>query len=183
MNIDAKVYGLDNLQKYIEYVKKLVSMKTDLNFQKFIQEKVLQTAIFVTDNLLTKKITNDEYKEEYRNNHKIREEINGFVLYNDTTIPLSDLEISEKTALNYPNGFSVALAFEYGTGIVGQNSPVIGAWDYNVNDWNWAWTYSKNGQFYSTYGYEGMEIYRNIAIKCKSEMSNWVNEYFEKEVK
>ena len=44
--------------------------------------------------------------------------------------------ISTKHLEDYPNGFSIALAFEYGVGIVGQTNPVPNAWEYNLKDYN-----------------------------------------------
>lgn len=177
------VTNLDKLQKHLSFIEKMLKMKTDTNFQHFIQNKVLELARKVTDERLIGGTTDDEYIEEYKSRHKIREEVDGFVLYNDTIIPTSMLPVSENTAVNYPDGFNIALAFEYGIGIVGQNSPKLNAWEYNVNQWNFAWHYQKYGETFSTYGYEGFEIYRHIADEVKSNLNDWVEEYYKKEVK
>lgn len=182
LKIDINVQGLSKLQKHIEFVEKIMKMKTDKSFQKFIQDKVLETVKKVSNERLVGGTTDDEYIEEYKSRHKIREVENGFVLYNDTVLPTSMLPISPNTAMNYPNGFSIALAFEYGIGIIGENDAKVGAWNYNVNDWNFAWHYTKNGTTYSTYGYSGFEIYRYTAIEIENKLKDWVNEYYEKEV-
>lgn len=179
-NVDIDIKGLEKLEHHIEFVNAMLGMKTNGTFQKFIQEKVLRTAKEVTNRLLVGGTTDDEYIEEYKINHKIREFDGGFILYNDTTIPTSMLPVSEKTAENYPNGFCVALAFEYGIGIVGENDAKVGAWNYNVNNWNFAWYYKKNDVLYSTYGYSGLEIYRNIAIEVEKNMASWVKEFINK---
>ena len=36
------IKNLDKLQKHIDFVNKMLKMKTDKTFQKFMQEKVLQ---------------------------------------------------------------------------------------------------------------------------------------------
>lgn len=177
LKIETKVEGLDKLKKYIEYIKKFSTMKTDVKFQKYIQRKFLETVAKVSNERLVGGTTDDEYIAEYKSRHKIKETSNGFILYNDTVLPTELLPVSEQTAMNYPNGFSIALAFEYGVGIVGENSGIVGAWDYNVNNWNFAWRYVKDGISYSTYGYSGFEIYRFTAEEIKKNLESWVWEY------
>ena len=177
LKISTNVDGLNKLKEYIEYLHKMNSMQNDKNFQKYIQRKCLETVMKVTDERLIGGTTDDEYIEEYKRNHKIRETSDGFILYNDTTIPQSLLPVTEKTAENYPNGFSIAMAFEYGIGIVGENDAKVGAWDYNVNNWNFAWRYKKDGVLYSTYGYSGFEIYRYTAEEIEKQLPKWVLNY------
>lgn len=183
VNIDVK--GIEKLENTIDYVNKLLQMKTDKDFQKYIQERVLETAVEVSYNRLAQiQTTNDEWKEEYIKNHKIRETADGFELYNNFTIPANMLSISEsksyrKNEMTYDEGFNVALAFEYGVGIVGQQHPKKGAWEYNVNNHESAWWYSVYGNSYQTEGYEGAEVYRNIAIEVEKKLKNWVKIYFE----
>ena len=138
LKITPKVDGLDKLKEYIEYVHKMNTMTYDKDLQKYIQNKCLKTVREITNQRLVGGTTDDEWIEEYKGNHKIRETNDGFILYNDTTIPQTLLPVTEKTAENYPNGFSIAMAFEYGIGIVGENDAKVGAWDYNVNNWNFA---------------------------------------------
>lgn len=177
LKIEFNVEGLKELDKYIEYVNKLASMKKDSDFQKFIQNKILSLAQKVTDQRLTGGTTNDEYIQLYKSSHHIQEEENGFILYNDATI---DANVEENT--NYPGGqFSIALAFEYGVGITGEGTyqeDVFTAWDYNVNDYNFGWYFLKNGEVNHTFGYMGFEIYRNIAIEAEKNLKKWVNEYY-----
>lgn len=184
LNIKIDTHGLEELQKHIKFVEQMAKMKTDKKFQKFMQDKVLETVRKVTNERLVGGTTDDEYIEEYKSRHKIRElkNGNGFILYNDTVLPTSMLPVSPNTAMNYPNGFSIALAFEYGIGIVGENDAKVGAWDYNVNDWNFAWHYTKYNTTYSTYGYSGFEIYRFTAIEVENKLKDWVKEYYDREV-
>lgn len=183
VNIEVDKSSRDNLKNHIQYIKRLLTMKTDKSFQKFIQNKVLETAKLISLRLIMSDVTNPEYVEEYIERHQIREEVgdgsSGFVLYNDLTIPA--ILSSNKGNSNYEEGFSIALAFEYGVGIVGENNPVKGAWDYNIHEYEKGWYYkSYTGQVLFTMGYKGMEIYRHIANECTSRMKEWVNEYFSK---
>lgn len=171
-----------HLDEINNYVQNLLKMIDDTKFQKFIQDKSLEVVRRLSDELLIGGTTDDEYIEEYKSRHQIQEIDNGFVLYNDTVLPTSMLPVSESTAQNYPNGFSIALAFEYGVGIVGENSPKLNAWEYNVNNWNFAWHYKKYDELYSTYGYEGFQIYTLTAQEIENQLPNWVNEYMAKEV-
>lgn len=176
-NVKIDVDGLEEFKKYIEYVKSMNDMKIDKNFQKFIQNKCLEVVKKQSDLRINSNTTDAEYIDEYKSRHKIRETNDGFILYNDTILPTELLPVSQRNANNYPNGFSIALAFEYGIGIVGQNSAKEGAWEYNVNNWNFAWQYEKYGEKYSTYGYEGFEVYRFTAEEISKSLKDWVMEY------
>lgn len=176
INVDVK--GIDELKKQINYVNKLLQMKIDKDFQKFIQERVLETVKEVAaQRLVLSETTNYEWIEEYQNHHKIREINGGFELYNDFTLPKSMLSVSDDS-FGYSDGFSIALAFEYGVGIIGQEHPKEGAWEYNINNHEHSWYFTKYGQKYKTKGYEGAEIYRFTAIEIKKRLKSWINEYF-----
>ena len=187
LKVNCEIKGLKELENKIEYVKRLMQMKVDKSFQKFIQEKVMQTLNKVMDEKLTNETTNSEYIEEYKLRNKIREEEDGFVLYNDLVIPavLSTRNTNNQNredgiVRNYSNGFSIALAFEYGVGIVGQENPVEGAWEYNLNNYENGWYYKDvNGNVIVTQGYKGMQIYRYTKIEVENNMPKWVKEYFD----
>lgn len=187
LKVNCEIRGLKELENKIEYVKRLMQMKVDKSFQKFIQEKVMQTLNKVMDEKLTNETTNSEYIEEYKLRNKIREEEDGFVLYNDLVIPavLSTRNTNNQNredgiVRNYSNGFSIALAFEYGVGIVGQENPVEGAWEYNLNNYENGWYYKDvNGNVIVTQGYKGMQIYRYTKIEVEKNMPKWVKEYFD----
>lgn len=190
LKIKANVQGLKELQSHIDFVNKMLKMKSDKNFQKFIQNKVLETVKKVAEERINN-TTNDEYKEEYILRNQIREESDGFVLFNNFTIPavLSTKNTKNQDrdlgyVRNYDNGFNLALAFEYGVGIIGQNNPVNGAWDYNINNYDEnGWYYkTPSGVIIQTQGYQGAEVYRYTAIEVKESLNDWVTEYYEKEV-
>ena len=191
LNVKTNVQGLKEFENHIDFVEKMLRMKTDTNFQKFIQEKVLENVNRVARERIAN-TTNDEYIEEYILRNSIREESDGFVLYNNFTIPAilttrntRNQDRSMGMVRNYDNGFNLALAFEYGVGIIGQSNPVIGAWDYNINNYGEEGWYYKtpSGESIRTQGYQGAEVYRFTAIEVKSKLKDWVNEYYRKEVK
>lgn len=180
LNIKIDTQGLEELQKYIKFVEQMAKMKTDKKFQKFIQQKVLETVNKITNERLVGGTTNDSAISLYKESNKIREYEEGFILYNDASITANAKDTS-----SYPNGeFSVALAFEYGVGIIGQNTPNNeGAWAYNVNNYNFGWWFqNEEGEYQPTAGYMGFEIYRYTAIECQNKLKDWVKEYYDREV-
>lgn len=180
-SVNTDVTNLEALKNQLDFVEKMLKMKTDSAFQDFIKDKVLKLADKVTNERLIGGTTNDDAIAEYKKNHKIRDYEEGFILYNNTTIPANATDIS-----GYENGFAVALAFEYGVGIVGQeNTNNEHAWAYDVNNHGlsgWVFVY-EDGSWERTRGYAGFEIYRHIAEEIKQNLTNWVKEYYKKEVK
>lgn len=181
LKVTTNISGLKDLQKHINEVEKLLSLKNDSNYKRFLQEKVMQTLNEVMSERLAG-TTNSEYIEEYKRRNQFRDYENGFILYNDFTIPAVLSPKSTKTR-NYSKGFSIALAFEYGVGIVGQENPKSGAWQYNINQYEKGWYYkSSSGEILWTRGYEGLEIYRYTKDKVEKNINSWVREFLRKEV-
>lgn len=165
LDVKLQVSGLKELQRKIDYIKKISTIRTDSKFQKFIQDKFLETVNKISrENLFSGELT-----EEYISNNKIRTFSEGFVLYNDTVV--------ETDTEGYGGVFSIALAFEYGTGLVGQENPKVGAWEYNVNQHENGWYYFKDGTFNFTRGMQGFEIYRLTQEEIKKQLPKWVDEY------
>lgn len=181
LTVSTTINGLNNLQKEIDKVQKLMSLQNDSDYKSFLQGKIMQTLNEVMSERLSG-TTNSEYIEEYKRRNQFRDIENGFVLYNDFTIPAVLSTKSTKTR-NYSKGFSIALAFEYGVGIVGAENPKQGAWDYNINQYEKGWYYkTASGEILWTRGYEGLEIYRYTKDRIEKNMSSWVNEYQKKGV-
>lgn len=198
LNISTNIQGLSKLQKQIDFVEKMLNMKTDSKFQKYMQSKCLEAVNKISqERIYLHNTTNTEMRSEYLKNNKIRELEDGFIIYNDTYVTVDNP--------SYEGGiFSIALAFEYGVGIIGEQNPVIGAWQYDVNgnlvfdengDYIRGWWISKtkngsnpyvkeskNGNAVVTQGYQGMEIYRYSAEYIKKNLQKWVEEYYRKEV-
>lgn len=176
LNVNTKVNSLEKLQSYISYVKKFAKMKTNVNFQKYIQDKCLNVVKRMSETLLSNSNYNtgmDELFSAYIENNKIEPESNGFIIHNNLSVA-TDTD-------GYDGTFSVALAFEYGTGIVGQDHPKANAWEYNIKNHVNGWVYYKADRFYFTRGFEGFEIYRLSAEEIKRQLKDWIIEYKENE--
>lgn len=180
INAKADISGLDKLQKQLNFVESIKS-NDNRSLNEYLGNKSLEVLNKVISMRLNSGTTNDEYIEEYKKNNILSISDDGFTLYNHTMADLSELK--PETRAKYPQGFSIAMAFEYGVGIVGENAPVEGAWEYNINNYNFAWKYKKDGVVYSTYGYQGMEIYRYAKEEIIKQLPKWVKEYYERGVK
>ena len=177
LDISVKVNSIKKLDKHINYVEKLAKMKTDIRFQKYIQDRALETVNRITEQRLVGGTTNDAEIELYRDSNQIRETSDGFILFNDASIPAN-----AKDPSTYPDEqFPIALAFEYGVGIIGSNTANPNAWEYNVNNYNFGWYYQdEDGKYKITGGYQGFEIYRYTAEEIKAMLPKWVNDYFKR---
>lgn len=165
LNVKTEVYGLDKLKKQIEFISKMATLKTNKNFQQYLQKKFLETV----NKISIRDLPEGELKGEYISHNQIRELDDGFVIYNDTFI--------ETDTDGYGGKFSIALAFEYGTGLVGQENPKVGAWQYNVNQHEKGWIYFKDGTFHFTRGMRGYEIYRFSRDEIENNLKTWVLNY------
>ena len=123
---------------------------------------------------------------EYAKNHRKKIEKKTITLSNRTMADLSDL--SPETLANYPNGFSIAKAVEYGTGIIGSTSEASSIapsdWKYDVNGHGEkGWFYKKNGNIYWSKGFEGRLIFYKTALDIKENVNNWVAYYLKRKMK
>ena len=183
LKVTPNIDSLKKFQEYIDYVKKFSTLSYDREFQKYIQNKFLETV----NKISLERLSGGTMSQEYISNNKIRELDDGFVLYNDTTVD-TDSE-------GYDGTFCIALAFEYGTGIIGQNNPREGAWQYNVKGHTDGWWYpsnwddpnpikwvDKDGNIRAfTRGMQGYEIYRYTQEEIKKQLTNWIKEYKKKD--
>ena len=189
LKVDCEVKGLKELENKIQYIKKLTQMKTNKSFQKFIQDKVMEALVYVMEQRLgTWFTTNDESIDLYRSSNHIKELDDGFILYNDAKVP-AEVNGVQNNLSNYPNGeFSIAMAFEYGVGIIGMSTGNPNAWEYNVNDYNFGWVLPNSvAEMYGLpkgrefAGYQGFEIFRYTIERVKQYLPKWVEEYFRQE--
>jgi hypothetical protein len=174
------IKNLDGLKKAIDIISLLQNYKNDEKFQKFIQNKCLEV---VSQKMKQLMIYSGALVDEYINNNKIEPYNEGFIIYNDTFV--------ETDAEGYGGKFSIALAFEYGTGIVGQQNPRVNAWSYNVKGRQSGWWYptddsdpnphkwrDKDGNLHAwTRGLMGMEIYRYSSEEINKQLQGWIYEY------
>lgn len=177
LKVDVEIKNFDYLNSLIDTTKKIKQMQGISNeFKNFMKNKVEITLQQVMSERLGMygSTDNDDSLALYKRSNHFQDTDNGFILINDATID-TDLP-------NYNGKFSIALAFEYGTGIVGETNPVEGAWNYNVNNHNNYWHYYKDGKLIATMGYRGMEIYRYTKKRVEQNMKQWLKEYMERGV-
>ena len=198
VSVSTNVDGFDKLQKHLDLVYKIVKIgKDNTKFIKFIMQKAYDTLYETMDERLKGGTTNDADITLYRNSNKFEMIENGFILYNDASIDANEYNRIPFDTSGYPNGrFSIALAFEFGTGMVGTltNVEFFKAWTYNDlkhskseshQRFKTNWYLPKDAQTNHTTaqgGYTGFEVYRYTADKCNKRVVNWINEFLEKEV-
>lgn len=173
-----EVKGIDECLETLEDLKKMFK---NYEFMEYIAQKSKETL----DRITAQNITfNNKDTGGYANNHEIEVYQEEIILFNNTKADLSHL--SEKTRANYPDGFSIAKAVEYGTGIVGRDS--IGSsqatdWAYDVNNHGEkGWFYEKNGKIYWTKGMEGKLIYYKTKQEIEKNIATWIGEYIDKNI-
>ena len=116
LNYKLKINNLDKLKNQIEYIRKYSTLKGNKDFEEYIKRKFKETV----NRISMEELPSGEMKDKYIANNKIRPVDGGFELYNDTFV--------ETETEGYNGEFSIALAFEYGTGIIGERNPVDDAW-------------------------------------------------------
>lgn len=189
LNVIVDVDGLEQLEKHIEKVERMAKMQVDSGFQAYIKQKAWNTLQEVMGERLKGGTTNDDAISTYIASNHLEDIEGGFKIYNDAKIPAEVFGV-QNTIENYPNGeFNLALAFEYGVGIVGQNtdydSKFFSPWEYNIQNYYFGWYLPKSVTGESgvqTGGYMGFEIYRYTADRITKNLDKWINEYFRKEV-
>lgn len=172
---EIEIEGIDECLATLESLEKMIR---NYEFMEYIAQKSKETL----DRITAQNISG--YKEDtgsYASNHQIEVNQDEIVLFNNTKADLSHL--SEKTRVNYPDGFSIAKAVEYGTGIVGQesdaSSKAIG-WTYDVNNHGYkGWFYEKNGKIYWTKGMAGKLIYYKTKLEIEKNVEKWILEYID----
>lgn len=152
-------------------------------FKNFILKKCRQEL----DDIIKSKLTDVEYEiaKTYPSANKTRVGDDYIELYNDSMVDISDL--SDKVAMNYVDGLSMAKLVEYGTGIVGQQSEAskyAEDWAYDVNNHGYkGWFYEKDGIIYWSRGMEGKLIYHTLELRIQDKINDWVEEYIEKKTR
>lgn len=184
IKVECNVSNLKLLQNEIKKIDKIIELNKSKDFNSFLKDKVWQTLQSVMNKRLTGGTTNDNEINLYRRSNYIEDITDGFILYNNARIPADKYNILPFDTSGYENGeFSIALAFEYGTGIYGNASLKVikrtknrdgESWDLPKN------VYGKSSILFS--GYKGFEIYRNVEIEVNKNIKSWYDEYLSKEV-
>ena len=177
------LYDKSVLYKELNDIGKMFNSK---KFKEFIGNKCLK----VLDTLMQSKLGTfnehsvfDEKVEEYKKNCKYKIDEDYIIIYNETILTQDEMTwVSEKTKKNYPNGISIAHIIEYGTGLLGDNTPEDN-WLVNVNNYANSWSYKDpEEKIRHTQGIEGRYIFNQMMEEVEKNFSNWVDEYIEKEM-
>ena len=199
LDVNVDIDSLSKLNNYYETIKNYATLCKTNRFQEFLKSKVIETLNYVINkNIDALHTTNQEEVELYLNSNHIVDTSNGFILYNDAKIPVDKYNMLSFDTSGYPNGqFSIALAFEYGVGVMGQgsyNSGYFTPWEYNNTDTSKRrskkyapyWLLPKNVYGLSgilTQGYSGVQIYGDVARMVNRSIYRWTREFMEKEAK
>lgn len=176
----VKITGTKELS---ETLKKLSDSFGSKDMMKYLGDECERTLYKTThDNLTT---VDDLEVSEYAKNHQKEIIGNKIILSNSTMADLSGL--SPETLKNYPNGFSIAKAVEYGTGVVGSTSEASSIapsdWEYDINQHGEkGWFYKKDGNIYWTKGFEGRLIFYKTAKEIEKESYHWIMQYIGKKI-
>ena len=166
--IDQTINSLENLSKVFDEKKFIKEFASEI--EKELNETTKKSISSV-----------DSETSKYMKNHKKTINKNEIIFSNGTTADLSGL--SKNTRKNYPNGFSIAKAVEYGTGVVGASSQASGiagsdGWIYDVNNHgSKGWVYEKNGTLHWTKGMSGKLIYHNTTKNVVKNFPSWFDKY------
>jgi hypothetical protein len=189
LHIGTNVDSIKKIEERLKFLERISLLQKDRAFQLEIQKKCLDTLYEVMNRRINSGTTNTEEIELYRTSNHLVEIENGFIIYNDAKIPADKYNTLPFDTSGYPNGeFSIALAFEYGVGVVGISSYGTSR-GYIYNDVGNSKSKRRKGDFWwlpnnvpvlggeRFRGYEGFEIYRFTAEEINKNMKNWVFEY------
>lgn len=176
---DINVNSIRKLDTVLKRVNKMLDIVNSDEFKEYIKQKVLELLedeqkYLVGDEDDENVIIKSEHVSIYKASHHTEDVAGGFILYNDAVV-VAETSHPE----NYEGGiFPLALAIEYGTGIVAEvgsySAGVFEPWEYNVHEYNGYWVLP-DGRLSS--GNEPYEIYSNVALKTVEQYGNWVTSY------
>lgn len=189
MQPEFDLTSLKDVKKIIELYKKWRKALSSKDFHDYIEKKCLTILNDLTGELL---LNNSKYAGVYMQAHKAKVEGDKLTISNDAIVSLSQILAENYTessrirlAENYADGFDLAKAVEYGTGIVGASSAASAYasqddWNYDVNNHGEkGWFYKSDGNVYWTKGYTGTLIYERAIQRIDEEIDDWIAEYLE----
>ena len=175
---------LDDIQKYAQYLQKINEALKTQEFKDYLKKKSREVLDKITEQNLNADVE-QKYEHTYRNNHKVEVDEEYITISNYTDISVDN--INSELAKNYPNGFDLSKAVEYGTGLVGATSEASSyakqdVWEYMVNDnrdYQKGWFYEVDGKVYWTKGMSGKLIFNKAEKEIEDKLYDWIDEYFD----
>ena len=174
------IFDLDQWKEFEGDMVKLKSVVQSKEFMNYIADKCILKLSQISSEKLGGVRDDDVFYQDidrYRTNHKVDVGTDVVIISNDTMADLS--HVSERTLQNYPDGFSIAKAIEFGTGIYGSENDDP-EWRVQVNenrDYNKGWYYEKDGSIRWSKGFGGKFIYYELLEYVKENIANWILEY------
>lgn len=183
MKTTLSIKNLSKIDDITRIAKELYQMQSSTEFIEYIKSKTKETLEQVMAQKFSGSSTsNDAEIEDYKKNNHFENIENGFILLNDTTIPADKYNMLPFDTSGYKDGeFSIALAFEYGTGIYGSTNLKVIKRTKNTRGDSWYLpknVYEESGVL--TNGYPAFGIYQEVEKIMNKNMDKWVQEYLKK---
>jgi len=179
---EVDLFDIDSITKFEKVLMKMTSAIKGEEFMQFVAGKCMIELNRISNERLNGFTDKDMFSSEvdkYRTNHKVDIKPKEITIYNDTMADLS--HVSDRTLANYPEGFSIAKAIEFGTGILGSPNDEF-EWETQVNpnrDYEKGWYYERDGQLYWSKGFGGKFIYYELVRTVESKLQEWFNEFLD----
>ena len=174
------ILDVDGITDFTKQIKGLAKALDDEELMQFIGNKCMLELSRISNEKLGGFSESDMFSTEvdkYRSNHQLDVKVNELTISNDTMADLS--HVSKKTLANYPDGFSIAKAIEFGTGILGTPNDEFD-WETQANpnrNYDKGWYYEKDGHLYWSKGFAGKFIYSELKKVVEEKAKDWINEY------
>lgn len=183
MKTNLKISNFEEIDKMIENTKKLYQLQSSTEFIEFVKDKTKNLLEQIMAQKFNGSSTSNNLEiEDYKKNNHFENIKNGFILRNNTTIPADKYNTLPFDMSGYADGeFSIALAFEYGTGIYGQANLRVTNRSKNSKGNSWYLpknVYGKSGIL--TEGYPAFGIYTELAKQINLNIDKWFKEFLEK---
>lgn len=171
----SDIVDIERLEQNLDLLAKIFEEKA---FRKFIGEKCIkflkEYSRSVLDNIKNDDIALNEI-EKYKSAHQLEVGSDYIILFNDTMADLSHL--SPETALNYPDGLSIAQLIEYGMGIYGSPQEDYETMVNPNRNYSKEWSYKREGIIHRSIGTYGRFIYEALIDYLDQYFEEWVDEY------
>lgn len=178
-----------NWDKILQKISNLKEIYKSIEFKEFIRDKVLDEMKKIIEQNTTGFGRGEEHSvfiqkvNEYKSGNQSELGEDYILIYNNTRLEQSEMTwVSPKTLENYPDGISISKLIEFGSGLMGENSP-DGDWEVNLKNHGSSWSYKDpDDMIRHTSGIQGRFIYKKTMEIVKEKFNNWLDEYMKREM-